>query len=244
MTAQKLSHIDPVSGALWLIVFNVTVLQETRVHVQLVYAVEAIVFSTLVLRVSALSLVGMSRRIIFLPSMLLIFHLFAHPGNVLLYFGPIRVTHEGVLFGILYFSRFLNAVLAAIAFALSIRLEDLMASLARIGLPDRAALSVYLTLRYIPLMTSEGSTIWAAVKTRRALGRGGGPLERARIFGQYMTTLVLRGVERAETTALAIQYRQFGAAQRRTYISTAHWEPHNLAFLVPHAIIVLVLWGA
>jgi energy-coupling factor transport system permease protein len=238
MTEQTNSRVDPVNGVIWLILFNLTALQETRTQIQLVYSAEVILFSILVFRVSASALVRVSRKIIFLPSMLLIFHLFAHSGNVLINFGLIQITHEGASFGVLYFFRFFNAVLAAIAFALSIRTEDLMASLARIGLPDRAALSIYLTLRYIPLMTREGSIVWAAVRIRRALRGHDGPLEQARIFGQYAATLVLRAVERAETTAVALQYRQFGATRRRTYISAARWQPKHLYFLLPHVIIV------
>jgi energy-coupling factor transport system permease protein len=175
--------------------------------------------------------------------MLLIFHLFAHPGNLLFNFGPIQVTDEGVLFGVLYFLRFFNAVLAAIAFALSIQIEDLMASLARIGLPDRATLSIYLTFRYIPLMTAEANIIWAAVRIRLTYRQRTGLRESIDIFSQYLATLVLRAVERAETTALAIQYRQFGAIQRRTHVSSASWKPSHLCFLFPHAIIAAWAWS-
>src|ERR1700732_4066564 len=73
MIDQRPSRIDPVNGVIWLVLFNLTVLQETRTQMQVVYSIEAILFSVLVLKVSALDLVRMSRKVLFLPSLLLVF---------------------------------------------------------------------------------------------------------------------------------------------------------------------------
>lgn len=237
MMPDKSTRLDPVNATLWLVLFNLTVLQETRHQMQLLYLAEALFFAVFIQGVSPRRLLSLTGRILFLPSTLFIFHLFSHEGTKIVDLGIFQISEQGVAWGSLYFIRFANAIMAAIAFALSIKITDLMASLSRLGLPDRAALSVYLTLRFIPLITQEASTIWAATINRRANPQSF--TGRLRLFGQYVSTLVLRTVDRAETTAIAVQYRQFGVRSRRTYLSAARWKPSNLAFLGLHAILVL-----
>jgi energy-coupling factor transporter transmembrane protein EcfT len=243
MLNRERPRADPINALLWLVVFNLTVLQEDRVLFQIVYLAEVLGCALFVFRITLYDFSTTAWRILFIPSLLFVFHLFVHPGHVLVGLGVFRITDQGVFWGSLFFLRFINAVMAAVAFGLAIRLNDLIASLSRLGIPDKGCLSVYLTLRYIPLLANEAATIWAAVKARRIAQRAN-LFERGRVFSQYVVTLVLRAVDRAETSAIAIQYRQFGAVVRRTYMSPSRWKPLGLAILVPHAIIVAMsLWG-
>ncbi|MEP7133641.1 MAG: energy-coupling factor transporter transmembrane component T [Chloroflexota bacterium] len=153
------------------------------------------------------------------------------------------VGEQGYIRGLEFFLRITIMVLASFLFIWTTDIRDLMTGLVHIGMPYRYAFSIFLALRFLPIVQQEVDAVKAAHAIR---GRASySPIRhRFRLWQRYMFTVIVNGLRKAENTALAIESRGFGAYPDRTYTKSFHWTRTGffLILLFIAFAVWLILW--
>jgi energy-coupling factor transport system permease protein len=128
-------------------------------------------------------------------------------------------TAEGASLMLSQMLRF--ACIAAISFpvAFAIAPGDLGVALRRIGLGDRIAVMVDLTVRFIPTLAAEFSETIDAQRVRGydPTARGGGPITRLKRAAPIFVPVTVGSLAGAEDTIDAMDLRGFGIGRRTWY---------------------------
>ena len=198
-----------------------------------------ILFMALVVsRVPFRTFLGSSKLIFGLGIILMIFHFFADPGEVVHRIGPLTITDGGLQEGPIFFFRLSVVVLASFVLIWTTDTRDLMVSLAKAGIPYRYAFAVFLALRFLPLVQREVEAVKAA-HTIRGKATQSGLIHRVKLWQRYMFTVLINGLRKAEMTAIALECRGFGASKDRSYVKPVEYRPISLVLVA----VFLVLQG-
>jgi energy-coupling factor transport system permease protein len=226
-----LNHLYPLVKLVWVVVVAVGLfLYRTPRSGAIMFA--AIMLLALVAgRIPLRQILGSSKMILGLGLLLMIFHFFADPGRTVYQFGPLHITDNGLLQGPIFFFRLSVVVLASFVLIWTTDTRDLMVSLAKAGIPYRLAFTVFLALRFLPLVQREVDTVHDAHAIR---GRGSHSsiLHRFKLCQRYIFTILVNGLRKAEATAISLECRAFGYAQSRTYIKEVHFKGSDLVILL------------
>ncbi|HSL98484.1 MAG TPA: energy-coupling factor transporter transmembrane component T [Candidatus Deferrimicrobiaceae bacterium] len=151
---------------------------------------------------------------------------FFFPGadDVLVALGPLRLTSEGLAFGLPIASRFLAAFVAVVAFATATRPDDLMAALVERGVDRGLAFVVLSALQAIPRLTARAHRI-ADAQRARGLDTGGSIVGRARGLLPLLGPLVVASLIDVRDRTLALEARAFSAPGPRTAYRTLVMRP-------------------
>jgi energy-coupling factor transport system permease protein len=170
-------------------------------------------------------------------------------ADLLLAWGPVRVSPASLLAGMTLVARFFAFILCislasfCIATTELLRgLDALLRPLARLGLPTHDVVTmVQVTLRFLPLLAQEAERIVKAQASRGAewgTARGG-LLRRARRALPFLVPLFLTTLRRAEHLALAMDARGYHGGVDRTSMVELHLRPADaLAAVVVLAVAV------
>lgn len=164
--------------------------------------------------------------------------------------GPINVSTGGIAFGaisVLCFALVLLGTSGLMATTSPTELADavtrLLGPLQRLGLNiDRLVLGISLTLRFLPVLSDELDRIMSAQRARGAQFDQRNPLKRAQAFIPVIVPLIASALRRAETLALAIQNREYGANPqvRRTCIRSYRMRTRDVLVIALGAAVLLV----
>lgn len=174
-------------------------------------------------------------------------------GEVLVAFGPLRITTDGLWAAVNYSLRLVIAVIAATLILLTTtptQLTDafdaLLAPLSRIGLPGHEIAMVFsLMLRFIPTIADEASAILDA-QTARGGGLAEGSLaQRVRAVVPVIVALLASSLRHANGLSRALDARCYEGGAARS-----HWHPLALhardgvaAALTCAYVVALLLLG-
>ncbi|MDR1605408.1 MAG: energy-coupling factor transporter transmembrane protein EcfT [Gracilibacteraceae bacterium] len=172
------------------------------------------------------------------------------PGTPLWAAGPLTVSREGLLTGVLWAARivlFLAGSSLLTYTTTPIRLMEglaaMLAPLRRLGLnPGDLALMLALALRFLPLMSEEAERITQAQVSRGACWEEGGPAQKARLLPALVVPLFRRAAERAEHLTVALMSRCYGDG-KRTGLSPLRLEAADFIFLALALATVFVFLG-
>lgn len=143
---------------------------------------------------------------------------YVHDGVLLGRVGPVEVTDKGVLFGLAMGLRVGAMIVAAAVWMLTTSPQRITAGLLAVGLPYKAGLALSSTIRFIPLMNAERTTIMEAQRARGLeLGRGN-PVRRTLRAAPVLVPLFTRAFLTAQNLSIAMDARGFGARGGRTSI--------------------------
>ena len=175
--------------------------------------------------------------------LLMIFHFLIDPGETVWSFGILKVSDYGLQQGPVFFFRLSGVVLASFILIWTTDTRDLMQSLVKAGMPYRYAYTVFLALRFLPLIQREVESVKAAHAIR---GRAAGTSLKHRIvlWQRYIFTILINGLRKAESTADALECRAFGFASERTYVKEIRFRKRD-ALLIGFTVVMetgLVLW--
>lgn len=173
--------------------------------------------------------------ILIMGSLLFVVNLLTIPSTSFIQIGGITLGQQGFERGLEFFLRITIMVLASFIFIWTTDIRDLMTGFVRIGMPYRFAFSIFLALRFLPIVQQEVDAVKAAHAIR---GRAfHSPIRhRFRLWQRYMFTVIVNSLRKAESTALAIESRGFGAYPDRTYTKNFHWT-------VTGGLLVLIFIG-
>jgi energy-coupling factor transport system permease protein len=202
--------------------------------------ISVLVVAVLLARVPISTVFSSSKLIFGIASLLMIFHLFANPGEPVYNLGPLTLTDTGLVKGPVLFFRLSVVVLASFVFIWTTDSRDLMVSFAKAGINYRYAFAVFLALRFLPLVQREVAAVQAA-HAIRGRSTSSGLAHRFKLWRRYMFTVIVNGLRKAEATATALDCRAFGSYPDRTYVKDITYRPISLLFPLLFTLLIAVL---
>jgi len=233
------TRIDALSKLIWVILVILTTFQLTS-NLSRVVMLAVVVFVMIILARVPLKTIWQAMPIILIMGTLLFFvHLFTAPSTQIINVLGFSVGKEGFDKGLQYFLRITIMVLASFILIWTTDIRDLMVGLVSIGMPYRYAFTVFMALRFLPVVQQEVDAVKAAHAIR---GRASSsPIRhRIRLWQRFMFTVIVNGLRKAENTALAIESRGFGAFPDRTFVKEFHWTKTGIILLI--LFIVFAIW--
>jgi len=168
------------------------------------------------------------------------------PTQVLLTIPPFgaELTAEGISLGVTQLIRF--GAIAAVGFpiAFAIAPGDLAVALRRLGIGDRFAFMVDLTVRFVPTIADEFSETVNAQRVRGydPTARVGGPITRLRRATPVLVPVVIGSIAGAEDTIDAMDLRGFGVGRRSWYRHLAFGRRDWLVIGLTVALLFVSTW--
>lgn len=154
------------------------------------------------------------------------------PRFVPLIGGVGKIALEGILFAVLLMFRLLAMVILLPLVSMTTPVHILALGLVRMGLPYRFAYTTTAALNMVPILQSEMSTIVDAQKLRAMRTFEKGKLwDKLRSYPALVTPLVIGAMRRAQSMAVAMDSRAFGAMKTRTYIEDIKITPVDWFFI-------------
>jgi len=146
---------------------------------------------------------------------------FEGPPHVLFPIPPFgaELTAEGLSLAASQLVRYAGFAAVGIPIAFAIAPGDLGVAFRRLGLGDRIAFMIDLTIRFVPNLANEFAETIDAQRVRGydPTARGGGPITRLRRVAPVMVPVVIGSIAGAEDTIDAMDLRGFGVGRRTWY---------------------------
>jgi energy-coupling factor transport system permease protein len=151
-----------------------------------------------------------------------------HSGDVLASLGPLEITTEGLRFGATFALRISLIAFASLVFIWTTDPKRLVMGLIYLGLPYRIAYSVFIALRFVPVLEHE------AVVIREAQAVRGVDEVKGRLEGlkRYVIPLLVSALRKSQAMAVAMEARCFGVGKTRTYLEEFSWTGSGFALIV------------
>lgn len=224
------TRMDAISKLLWVVLVIVVTFQlqsNAARGLMLAFLLVIIVLA----RVPFKSVWNASPIILIMGSLLFVVNLLTIPSTTFIDIAGFQFGQQGFDRGLEYFLRITVMVLASFIFIWTTDIRDLMTGLVRIGMPYRFAFAIFLALRFLPIVQQEVDAVKAAHAIR---GRAyHSPIRhRFRLWQRYMFTVIVNSLRKAESTALAIDSRGFGAYPDRTYTKSFRWTWTGLMLIL------------
>ena len=244
-----LHRLDPRTKMVWMICtmisvfifFNplVSIIMLIVMILALLYAVGPVVFKNALIR--------------FIPIIILtvsILHGFVNPagktpilvGNIpihLPYFG--NMMWEGLYIGIQMSLRICAVIFASIVLVVTTTTEDMVTAIAKLGIPYQYASFFGMSLQMIPILQEEAIIIVQAQRARAL--RENNLWEKVMALVPLFVPLAVGSMQRAETTAMVLEARAYGAPVKRTELRTIRLTPldYFLIIIFSAALIGLIV---
>ncbi|MGH2427913.1 MAG: energy-coupling factor transporter transmembrane component T family protein [Candidatus Limnocylindria bacterium] len=129
------------------------------------------------------------------------------------------ITAEAISLSVSQILRFLGFVAVSIPIAYTVAPGDFGVAFRRLGLPDRLAFALDLTIRFIPSLGAEFAETIAAQRVRGYDPARGSrnPIRRIRQFAPVLVPVTVGAIANAEDTIDAMDLRAFGTGRRSWY---------------------------
>jgi energy-coupling factor transport system permease protein len=128
----------------------------------------------------------------------------------------VDVTSDGLLFGLAMGFRISVMIVAASMWMMVTAPQLVAAGLLKLGLPAKAGIALASSIRFIPFMNAERTTIMEAQRARGADLTAGGPIRRVSRSVPALVPLFSRAFVTAQNLSVAMDARGLGATPRRT----------------------------
>ena len=170
----------------------------------------ALVFSAGMLLVARLDGRALLRRLLVVNALIVFLWLFlpwSVPGRVLVEWGRLRVTHEGVLLALRLTLRCNAIVGALIALLATSGLVELAHALRSLRIPAKLVVVLFLCIRYVQLIMDEYARLAGAMKVRGFKPRTS--MHTYRTYANMLGALLVRSHDRAARVHEAMVCRGF-----------------------------------
>jgi energy-coupling factor transport system permease protein len=163
------------------------------------------------------------------------------PTHVLFTLPPFgaEVTSEGLSLAASQVVRYAAFAAVGIPLAFAVAPGDLGVAFRRLGIGDKIAIMIDLTIRFVPTLAAEFSETVDAQRVRGydPTARGGGPITRMRRLAPVFVPVTIGSIAGAEDTIDAMDLRGFGVG-RRTWLRQLSFGPAD--WLVIGALLAFV----
>jgi energy-coupling factor transport system permease protein len=174
--------------------------------------------------VAGAALGGIGRQLVRalrIPSLLLLSIIVVNalffPGGVdrLVSAGPLSVTREGLVFGLISAARLLVAFVASVTFLFTTLADDLLEALVARGASHRIAFVVLAAVQMVPRLQARTGAILDAQQAR-GLSISGSVRQRVRALVPLIGPVILGSLIDVRERTFALEARGFGARRGRT----------------------------
>ncbi len=178
-------------------------------------------FALLLVVAASAGLLRPALRSLRIPALLivsiLIVNALFYPGatNVLVSFGPLHLTTEGITFGIVTAGRLLVCFVASILFLFTTLADDLLEALVARGVSHRLAFVVLSAVQLVPRLQDRAAAILEAQQAR-GLRTEGSLRVRTRALVPLVGPILLGSLIDVRERTFALEARAFGARRERT----------------------------
>jgi len=159
---------------------------------------------------------------------------------VLAELGPVKITEPGVWRGIT--NAFRICCLATVWYVLMFTTtqRDLVRALVKLGVRFDFGLTLSIALRFLPTFGANVDAIKDAQRARGMEFDKGSIIRRSRNYVAVLVPSIVTALRTADTLALALQSRAYGARKDRTYLRELRMRPSDyVALAVVVALFVL-----
>jgi len=186
------------------------------------------------------------KPILFFIVLTAIFNLFLTPGEIILKFGFITITLEGIRMALFMVFRLLFLILGTSLLTLTTSpivltdgLEQLISPLKKIGVPSHEiAMMMTIALRFIPTLLEETDKIIKAQTARGADFETGNIIRRAKAMIPILIPLFISAFRRADELAVAMECRCYHGGEGRTKLKILKFQKIDL-----YSFIFMIILG-
>lgn len=179
-----------------------------------------------------------------------VFNIFFTPGKILVQWGFIKITREGLTLAAFIAIRLIYLIIGTSFFTLTTTptrltdgLESLFGFLNRFHVPvHEIAMMMSIALRFIPILVEELDKIMKAQSARGADFESGGLLQRIRSLIPVLIPLFVSAIGRANDLAMAMEARCYRGGSGRTKLKPLQYSALDrkaFTFLAIYFIIVV-----
>lgn len=170
------------------------------------------------------------------------------PGAVLVALGPVRVTTQALLTGVMMALRITGMGFACFTMLFTTDQTAIVRAMVQLGLPYRFGLMVASALRYLPTFFSLIDTVTDAQRARGLELSGRNLFRRMSQYLPILVAVVISSLKMSDNLSNALESRAFGVRGRqRTYLHEARLAPVDVlvggvlvvgtgAYLVAYAV--------
>jgi energy-coupling factor transport system permease protein len=151
-----------------------------------------------------------------------------------------QITLDGILFSIAMGLRVSLMVIAASVWMMITSPQYLTLGLLKLGLPYKAGIAMSTSIRFIPLINAERSTIVEAQRARGLDYQKGGVITSVFRSVPIIGPLFLRSIDLAQSLAIAMDARGFGVGTGRTNLYEIEMKPYDRTILIVSVSIVVI----
>ncbi len=150
--------------------------------------------------------------------LIVLFNLFlVQSGKILLTFYFITITQGSVIFSISMVLRFLSIVSSFAIFSSLVSLDEQIHILEKLRVPQKAIVSLALTLRYFPIILEDSKDMMDALRTRGIEFRGKKLRKRIADRLPVLSSLLMISLERSINIAEALEIKGFPSKKRKRW---------------------------
>ena len=238
-----LTRIDALSKFFWVVLVIIATFQLNSNEGRAIMLGFIVVIMLLLARIPLRTAWQAAPVILIMGVLLFVVNLLTIPSTSTINIGGLEFGQQGFERGLEFFLRITIMVLASFIFIWTTDIRDLMTGLVRIGMPYRYAFAIFLALRFLPIVQQEVDAVKAAHAIRGRASHS--PFQhRFRLWQRYMFTVIVNSLRKAESTAMAIESRGFGAYPDRTYTKAFRWTVTGLLLILVFIgfAVYLIYW--
>lgn len=170
----------------------------------------------------------------------IIWPFYIHGGIVVFQTHGITFTSSGLLFGLAMGLRVGLMVTAAGVWMMTTSPQKMTLGLMRMGMPYKAGMAMSTAIRFVPLINGERLTIMEAQRARGLDLNRGNPVARAIRSVAVIGPMLVRALDIAQSLAIAMDARGFGARSHRTSIIEIELRTVDRIVLAGCAVAIVV----
>lgn len=154
------------------------------------------------------------------------------PSFIPLIGGHGAIYMEGISFSFLLSIRLITMLILMPLFSLTTPMGTMAVGLTKMGLPYRISFTTTSALNMVPILQSETSIIMDAQKLRAMrIFEKGKMMDKMKSYTALVTPLVIGAMRRAQSMAVAMDSRAFGAMKTRTYLEDIKLSKMDWVFI-------------
>ena len=225
-------HLDPITKAVWCLVINIWL-----ICLRDPFPVFVISFSTLMVSIigAGLNIKEYSKALLAIGISgvgIVLFQGIFQPGPGL-NFWFIHLSNKGLGIGIAILLRLIGTVASALAFSTTTSPKDISTAMIKLGISYRISHVVYLSLRFLPLISNDLEFI-KDIQQLRQVKKGIKKTTKALI------ALLATELRRAEDTVIALDTRAFGLYPNRTITKPITINTSGIVLVTITIVIMIV----
>ena len=190
------------------------------------------------------------KPVFFIIALTFILNLFMIPGDVLVKWGFLTITEQGLHTAVFMGIRLVLLIIGASMLTLTTKpinltdgIESLLKPFERVGLPAHdLAMMMTIALRFIPTLLEETDKIMKAQQARGADFKTGNIIRRAMSLIPILVPLFISAFRIAQDLAMAMESRCYGGSGKRTRMNAVKLGGNDaVGFMLTAAFLAVII---